>query len=34
MGGPSVPMPSARIAAIRHKTLGPEDPPTRARRDL
>ncbi|WP_425606380.1 DUF6053 domain-containing protein [Lysobacter yananisis] len=28
MGGPSGPMPFARIAAIGHKSIGPEGPPT------
>ncbi|WP_428995464.1 DUF6053 domain-containing protein [Lysobacter enzymogenes] len=32
MGGPSGPMLSAQIAAIRHKSIGPEGPPTRAMR--
>ncbi|WP_425479440.1 DUF6053 domain-containing protein [Lysobacter enzymogenes] len=30
MGRPSGPMPFDQIAASRHKSLGPEGPPTRA----
>ncbi|MFC0539818.1 DUF6053 domain-containing protein [Pelagicoccus mobilis] len=29
MGGPSGPMPSSQIAAIRKKSFGPEGPPTK-----
>ncbi|WP_425479330.1 DUF6053 domain-containing protein [Lysobacter enzymogenes] len=32
MGGPSGPTPFARFAAIRHKSVGPEGPPTKSRR--
>ncbi|WP_428992723.1 DUF6053 domain-containing protein [Lysobacter enzymogenes] len=32
MGGTSVPTLSAQLAASRHKSVGAEAPPTRARR--